>query len=140
MIPNRRDFFKAIVGTSVALSVIPETKALPVRKSSYEPWLSRERRISDEEIREYIRNVLQKAMEKVRFEINDRQTRNVITISVQKDLDPLIQAREIRAYQVICDESNNPPLIIDSNTLITEVNYQHHYSLNEFTKIVGQIS
>ena len=55
------------------------------------------------------------------FENNTPYERTQITLQFSKFLDTILSAEGIQRYQVVCDESNNPPQVIMNNQLVIDV-------------------
>ena len=55
------------------------------------------------------------------FEFNDAFTRNQFRQLVEPFLRDVQGRRGITSYAVVCDESNNPPSIIDSNQFVADI-------------------
>lgn len=55
------------------------------------------------------------------FEFNDAFTRNQFRQLVEPFLRDVQGRRGISSYAVICDESNNPPSIVDSNQFVADI-------------------
>ena len=55
------------------------------------------------------------------FEFNDAFTRNQFRQLVEPFLRDVQGRRGISSYAVVCDESNNPPSIIDSNQFVADI-------------------
>ena len=59
--------------------------------------------------------------ETYRFEFNDRITRSEICAKVQWYLDSLKFSGKLFSYNVVIDESNNPPDVIDACSAVLDV-------------------
>ena len=69
----------------------------------------------------YIRRQLTLAARPFVFEPNDALTRNQIAGVIQTLMVDLVAKRGLYDYLVVCDESNNPPAVIDRNELVVQV-------------------
>lgn len=56
-------------------------------------------------------------LEEFVFEFNDAITRNQITILLSEYMSNIKSRRGVYAFQIVCDESNNTPVIIDNNEM-----------------------
>lgn len=69
--------------------------------------------------------VLEKAIAKaakyILFEPSDRFTRKMLIQMIEPFLRDVQARRGITYYSVVCDESNNPPVVIDRNELIVDI-------------------
>lgn len=86
------------------------------------------------------------------FEFNDAFTREQFRNLVEPFLRSVKARRGIYDYRVVCDESNNPPDVIDANNFIGDIYIKPSRSINtiqlnfvavrtgvEFTEIVGRV-
>lgn len=73
---------------------------------------------------------------------NDDITRRWFITHLTSMLEPLVMAKRIGRYLITCDETNNPPSVLENNGLGLHVAWTHHYrdvdshylnSLNEET-------
>lgn len=69
----------------------------------------------------YIETVLRDAAKYHLFENNTAYERTQITLQFSKFLDTILSAEGIQRYQVVCDESNNTPQVIQNNQLVVDV-------------------
>ena len=69
----------------------------------------------------YIETVLRDAARWHLFENNTAFERMQITLQFSQFLDTVLSADGIAAYQVICDTSNNTPIVIANNQLVIDV-------------------
>jgi len=58
------------------------------------------------------------------FEFNDAPTRALITSGINSYMENIKSRRGVYAYNVICDESNNTPEVIDSNAMSVDLYVQ----------------
>ena len=65
----------------------------------------------------YIEQTIASAAEDYLFEVNDAVTRSQFVNSVEPFLQDIQNKRGIQAFQVVCDETNNPPSVVDANEL-----------------------
>ena len=99
--------------------------------------------------------VLEKAITKASrsslFEFNDAFTRSQFVALVDPFLRTVQGRRGIYNYKIVCDESNNPPAIIDQNQFVGDIYIQSAKSVNfiqlnfvatrtgvDFSQVVGQ--
>lgn len=86
------------------------------------------------------------------FEFNDMFTRNRFISIVEPFLRDIQGRRGIYAYKVVCDETNNTPQVIDSNSFVGDIYIKPARSINfiqlnfvavgtgvEFSEVVAQI-
>jgi hypothetical protein len=69
----------------------------------------------------YIRFNLDEAMQPFLFEPNDAETRDSVTVTVDRVLGDLLGKRALFDYGVRCDETNNTPTRIDRNELWVDI-------------------
>lgn len=69
----------------------------------------------------YIETILRDAARWHLFENNTPYERMQITLQFSSFLDSILAADGIAAYQVICDNSNNTPLVIQNNQLVIDI-------------------
>ena len=69
----------------------------------------------------YIETILRDAARWHLFENNTPYERMQITLQFSQFLDTILSADGIAAYQVICDTSNNTPIVIENNQLVIDV-------------------
>ena len=62
------------------------------------------------------------------FENNTPYERMQIVLKFSQFLDTILSADGITSYKVICDESNNTPLVIQNNQLVIDVILQPVYT------------
>ena len=72
------------------------------------------------ELKNYIRQIA----DTVVFEQNTIQTRNLFLARVNPYLEGIQQKQGLYAYQVIMDDSNNGPAVIDQNQLVGQIYIQ----------------
>lgn len=68
-----------------------------------------------------IEPALKEFLEEYLFEFNDVGTRTEVTVKIEAYLENIKGRRGIFDYQVVCDDSNNTPQVIDNNQLIVDV-------------------
>ncbi len=78
-------------------------------------------RINVARLVEYLRVQLEEIMKPFLFEPNDSETRESVTITVERFLGDLLGKRALLDFGVRCDETNNTPLRIDRNELWCDV-------------------
>lgn len=69
----------------------------------------------------YIETILRDAARWHLFENNTAYERMQITLQFSSFLDSVLSAGGIQSYSVICDESNNTPLVIGNNQLVIDI-------------------
>lgn len=81
--------------------------------------------------------VVEKAIEQAAkaqlFEINDETTRNIFRSIVEPFLRDVQARRGVSDFLVVCDETNNTPLVIDNNEFVAEIYIQPTRSINFIT-------
>lgn len=68
-----------------------------------------------------IENALKKAQQHYLFEFNDELTRRMVTDLMDSLLRPMHQKRMIDGYTIVCDDTNNPPPVVEKNEFHIEV-------------------
>ena len=76
----------------------------------------------------YIETILRDAARWHLFENNTAYERMQIVLQFSQFLDSVLSADGITSYKVICDESNNTPLVIQNNQLVIDVILQPVYT------------
>ena len=76
----------------------------------------------------YIETMLRDAARWHLFENNTPYERMQIVLKFSQFLDTILTADGITSYKVICDESNNTPLVIQNNQLVIDVILQPVYT------------
>lgn len=69
----------------------------------------------------YIETVLRDAARWHLFENNTPSQRMQITLQFNSFLDTILSAGGIQKYNVVCDASNNPPIVIANNQLVIDI-------------------
>jgi phage tail sheath protein FI len=64
------------------------------------------------------------------FELNDQITRNVFRNAVDRYLNSVQGLRGINRYNVVCDETNNTPQVINSNEFVGDIYIDPARSIN----------
>lgn len=82
----------------------------------------------------YIKQTLGRSARSVLFEVNDAGTRSLFANAANGFLQQIKEGRGIFDYKVVCDESNNPASIIDSNQFVADVFIKPTKSVN-FVKL-----
>ena len=81
--------------------------------------------------------VVEKAIEQAAqaqlFEINDETTRNIFKSITEPFLRDVQARRGITDFLVVCDETNNTPLVVDNNEFVAEIYIQPARSINFIT-------
>lgn len=81
----------------------------------------------------YLINIIGPLAKRFLFELNDSITRNSFKNAVRPILDSVVAERGITEYQLICDETNNPPAIIDANQFFADILIKPAKSINFIT-------
>ena len=78
--------------------------------------------------------VVEKAIEQAAkaqlFELNDETTRNIFRSIVEPFLRDVQSRRGVTNFEVICDETNNTPAVIDNNEFVADIFIQPARSIN----------
>ena len=81
--------------------------------------------------------VVEKAIEQAAkaqlFEINDETTRNIFRSIVEPFLRDVQARRGVTDFLVVCDETNNTPVVVDNNEFVAEIYIQPARSINFIT-------
>lgn len=64
-----------------------------------------------------VENAIEEFLEDYEFEFNDAYTRALIHAAIHSYLAQIKAERGLYAFEVVCNETNNPPAIIDSNKM-----------------------
>jgi hypothetical protein len=67
------------------------------------------------------------------FELNDTITRELFVNTVTPILERIQGDRGITEFVVICDESNNPPAVVDANEFVADIQIKPTKSINFIT-------
>lgn len=67
------------------------------------------------------------------FELNDATTRELFVNTVTPILDRVQADRGITDYTIVCDESNNPPSVVDANEFVADIQVKPTKSINYIT-------
>ena len=89
----------------------------------------------------YIETVLRDAARWHLFENNTPYERMQITLQFSSFLDTILSAGGIAAYQVICDDSNNTPIVIQNNQLVIDIIIRPVYTAEVIilnTTVIGE--
>lgn len=81
--------------------------------------------ISKNRTKEYIKTQIEKILSYYTYEYNDDVTRQLIVNQCTWFLETVRSRRGIFSYQIICDKSNNTSKIIDSNSLVLDLLFNH---------------
>ena len=76
----------------------------------------------------YIETILRDAARWHVFENNTSYERNQITLQFNAFLDKILTARGIQRYEVICDDSNNTPEVIENHQLYVQIKIWPSYT------------
>jgi phage tail sheath protein FI len=78
----------------------------------------------------YIKKVLGKTANGVLFEVNDTTTRALFANAATGFLQNIKDGRGLYDFKVVCDESNNPASILDSNQFVADIYIKPTKSIN----------
>jgi hypothetical protein len=78
----------------------------------------------------YIKKVLGKTANAVLFELNDATTRSLFANAATGFLQNIKDGRGLYDFKVVCDESNNPASILDSNQFVADIYIKPTKSIN----------
>jgi phage tail sheath protein FI len=78
----------------------------------------------------YLKKVVGRAARGILFEQNDTVTRGGFTTSVTSILDNIVAQRGLTDYRIVCDETNNPPAVVDANEFVADVYLKPTKSIN----------
>lgn len=78
----------------------------------------------------YIKKVLGKTANGVLFEVNDATTRSLFSNAATGFLQNIKDGRGLYDFKVVCDESNNPATILDSNQFVADIYIKPTKSIN----------
>jgi hypothetical protein len=81
----------------------------------------------------YLVNTIGPLAKKFLFEFNDDTTRTLFRTSVDGILRTIQSQRGITEYQIICDETNNPPTVVDANQFVADILVKPAKSINYIT-------
>lgn len=83
----------------------------------------------------YIKKTVSRTAQSVLFEINDDITRSLFTNATVGFLQNIQDGRGLYEFKVVCDASNNPAAIVDSNQFVADLYIKPTKSIN-YVKIV----
>ena len=83
----------------------------------------------------YIKKTVSRTAQSVLFEINDDITRSLFTNAAVGFLQDIQDGRGLYGFKVVCDASNNPASIVDSNQFVADLYIKPTKSIN-YVKIV----
>lgn len=103
---DRRSLFKTLLALPVLIAGSAQANPLP--------YLDKEKRdIINSGMRQSIENALINTI----FEVNDEETRSKVAALVDSFALHLKETNVISSYEIVCDETNNPPDYVESNRL-----------------------
>lgn len=133
---TRREFLKKVAAASAVISVAPAILVSPA-KASMAPGIkvidlshkipamepTSLEKMNAHQFTEFVRKNVEQLLESYRFSPNDDPTRNHIKYSIVDYMHHVnqIPRTPMMAFEVICDESNNPPWEIDKNRVTTDI-------------------
>ncbi len=115
---NRREALKLALGAT-AFAALPVALIDTIVDSD----------IPDTEFAQLLRPKMEKILQQFVFEPNDELTRYHVYCQIQNFLYTIKKGNGISDYCIICDETNNPPSIIDKNQLHVDVFLQKIHSM-----------
>ena len=80
-----------------------------------------------------VERAIEQAAKAQLFELNDETTRNIFRAIVEPFLRDVQSRRGITDFLVVCDETNNTPLVVDNNEFVAEIYIQPARSINFIT-------
>jgi len=83
----------------------------------------------------YIKKTVSRTAQSVLFELNDELTRSLFTNAAVGFLQNIQDGRGLYGFKVVCDASNNPAAIVDSNQFVADLYIKPTKSIN-YVKIV----
>ena len=83
----------------------------------------------------YIKKTVSRTAQSVLFEINDDITRSLFTNAAVGFLQDIQDGRGLYGFKVVCDASNNPASIVDSNQFVADLYIKPTKSIN-YVKII----
>ena len=78
----------------------------------------------------YLKKVLGRAARGILFELNDNITRAGFVTAANSILNNIQAQRGLSEYRIVCDETNNPPAVIDANEFVADVYLKPSKSIN----------
>ena len=78
----------------------------------------------------YLKKVVGRAARGILFEQNDTVTRSGFVTAVSSILDNILAQRGLTDYRIVCDETNNPPAVVDANEFVADVYLKPTKSIN----------
>lgn len=115
---NRREALKLALGAT-AFAILPVALINAVVNSD----------IPEAEFAKLLRPKMEKILQQVMFEPNDELTRYHVYCQIQNFLYDVKKGKGISDYCIICDETNNPPRVIDNNQLRVDVFLQKIHNM-----------
>ena len=70
-------------------------------------------------------------LEDFTFDFNDAETRSFVTAGIDQFMTGILARRGVTGFDVICDESNNTPAVIDNNQMIVDLYVQPNKSAED---------
>jgi len=83
----------------------------------------------------YIKRILGNAARGVLFEVNDETTRSQFRNAANGFLQTILEGRGLVEYKVVCDETNNPGIVVDANQFVADIFIKPTKSIN-FVRII----
>ena len=87
----------------------------------------------DKSIKQKLANIFYKAL----LNLNDAHLRRLLTLEVTDLLEQYKKDNKIFDYNIVINERNNPPTIIDDNKLVGEVMINQSYTQEYLNIMVG---
>ena len=88
----------------------------------------------------YIKKTLGRTAYSVLFEVNDDITRDLFANAANGFLGQIQDGRGLYGYKVVCDASNNPASIIDSNQFVADVFIKPTKSINYVKLVITNVN
>lgn len=90
-----------------------------------------------------LKQQINEIIESVEFERNTAVTRALVETKIQRLMVQQANDRQIYDYEVVCDDRNNPPSVIENNNLVANINWtdifgKKHYYGADFQNIIRQ--
>ena len=126
---NRRTVLKGAIG-AVVVGLVPAAVfgSEPLKDAKTIYWVKRgdKRLFVINENRKHTVSLIKENIEQflrafAMFEPNDKITRHAVTELLSANMDKWVEERVVSEYNVICNECNNTPEMIDRNLLIVDV-------------------
>lgn len=120
---SRRGFLAGLGALIAAPAIVKATSIMPVKvyPELIQPTPAALDRINQRFVVLKAKETLEQILEHTLFEPNDAFTRARVSSHVDAYLQDMKNRRAIEDYVVVCDNTNNPPHIIDNNQLYADL-------------------